>query len=63
MTMAACSASARQQGLRTEREARTLANELRAAGYSVVAWRERQVKHGTPWETDLDDDSTQPLDP
>ena len=51
------------KAFRTEPEARKHADELRASGYSVVVWRERQVKTRRRWETDLDHESTQPLDP
>jgi hypothetical protein len=47
----------------TEQEARRHAEDLEASGYSVAVWRELQVKTGGRWQTDLDDEATQPLDP
>ncbi len=46
----------------TEDEVRAYADDLKAAGYGVVIWRERQDKMGSRWITDLDDPTTQPLD-
>jgi hypothetical protein len=50
------------RAFRTEPEARRHADELKASGHSVVVWRERQVKTGKRWTTDLDDALTQALD-
>ena len=51
------------KAFQTEREARIYADSLKATGYTAVVWRERQVKTGSRWETDLDDEITQSLDP
>jgi hypothetical protein len=51
------------KAFQTEPEARTHAAEFIARGYVVVVWRERQLRNGNRWQTDLDDPITQPLDP
>jgi len=50
------------KAFKTERAARVSAARLKAMGYVVVVWRERQVKAGHRWKTDLDDELTEPLD-
>jgi hypothetical protein len=47
----------------TEQEARKCAEDLKASGYSVTVWRELQVKTRGRWVSDLDAETTQPLDP
>ncbi len=41
------------KAFQTEQEAREYAESLEARGYIAVVWRERQVKTGGRWETDL----------
>ncbi len=43
------------KAFQTEQEAREYAESLEARGYIAVVWRERQVKTGGRWETDLDE--------
>jgi len=43
------------KAFQTEQEAREYAESLEARGYIAVVWRERQVKTGRRWETDLDE--------
>jgi len=51
------------QAFKTDREARTYADALKARGFLVVVWRMREVKIGRHWEADLDSELTQALDP
>ena len=51
------------KAFQTEQEARSFADALKPRGYLAVVWRERQIKTGRRWETDIDDAFTRPLDP